>query len=213
MEIWKIIPSSNGKYSASNLGRIRSEKRTLMRVNGRKQIINEKILTPILNTKGYFKVRLNIEQGFVKNLNVHSLVAEAFLNYKFNNYDLIVNHIDGNKLNNSLTNLELVSQKENINHAWSLNLSNNNHFKKAIYINGILFNSFNDACKFLNVDRNTIAKSVKRGYYIERKQKVIYNGITYESLKYASRVLGINPKTVKKYGTVCNSIKYKIEIC
>ncbi len=63
---------------------------------------------------GYKKVILTNEKGY-KNLRIHRLVAQAFLpNFSLN---LQVNHIDGNKHNNHLNNLEMVTGKQNIAHA------------------------------------------------------------------------------------------------
>ena len=53
--------------------------------------------------------------------NVHRLVAICFVE---GDVSLTVNHIDGNKLNNVYTNLEFISAKDNIKHAWDNNLSN-----------------------------------------------------------------------------------------
>ncbi len=56
-----------------------------------------------------------------------------------------------------------------------------------------------------------VQKNIQRGYFKNKKHIVIYNNTKYPSLKEASRVLGINPKTVKKYSTVIFPEKIEIE--
>ncbi len=69
-------------------------------------------------------VRLGITGGKSELFKVHQLVATAFLNYDRSKYDrhdirsLVVDHIDGDKTNNKLDNLEVVTQAENIHRYW-----------------------------------------------------------------------------------------------
>lgn len=71
----------------------------------------QKLLKNHTLTKGYLGVSIN-----TKTIKVHRLMVQTF----FENYDpkLQVNHIDGVKTNNNINNLELVTCKENINHAY-----------------------------------------------------------------------------------------------
>lgn len=116
-EIWKDIPNYEGLYQASNLGRIKSI-RYFNHVNN--QIYpREKILKPILNEKGYCRVDLS-KSGESKRHRVHRLVAKTFLP---NPYNLLeVNHIDGNKQNNNVNNLEWCSHSYNMKEACKLGL-------------------------------------------------------------------------------------------
>jgi hypothetical protein len=101
MENWKKVPNFN-KYEASDLGNIR-------RING-------KVLKQINNGTNYMCVCL-CENGKAKRLYVHRIVAWTFLN----ELELPeVNHIDGNRQNNSLSNLEWVTRSENHIHRYNV---------------------------------------------------------------------------------------------
>ena len=102
-EIFKDVHGYEGRYKVSNLGNVIS-------VNYQNTGI-PKMLTPIKHHGGYLIVHL----GANKIRMIHTLVAESFL--PNDDGKKFVNHIDGNKHNNRLDNLEWVTTKENINHA------------------------------------------------------------------------------------------------
>lgn len=79
-----------------------------------------KIMTPSINKGGYYKVSARNKHGRL-NLLVHREVAKLFCDNK-NNLP-VVNHIDGNKLNNHSSNLEWVTVKENTDHAYEIGLN------------------------------------------------------------------------------------------
>ena len=79
---------------------------------GRVQRIDTgKILKPEVHAKGYLRVDLYDQSGNRRHMKVHRLVANAFVGNPFNKPH--INHIDGNNQNNSYTNLEWVTDKEN----------------------------------------------------------------------------------------------------
>ena len=103
-EIWKEYPA-NSDYSVSSLGRVYSNPRLSKAGHKRKGIY----LKPTLDA-GYLKVKIG-----GKNRTVHQLVAETFLGHKPCGYKLVVNHINFDGTDNRLSNLEIVTQRENAN--------------------------------------------------------------------------------------------------
>ena len=104
-EQWKPIKDYTGLYEVSNLGRIRSL--NYMKTG------EIKILKLSKNNRGYLVISLN-KNGKRKNFKVHRLVAIAFLPNP-NNLET-VNHINENKLDNRVENLEWMSYEDNINY-------------------------------------------------------------------------------------------------
>lgn len=100
-EIWVDIPKYEGYYRISSLGRIISLK------SGK-----ERILSQSINRHGYYYKVLRVK-GEWKSFLSHQLVAIAFLNHEPCGGLRVINHKDGNKLNNSISNLEIVSHREN----------------------------------------------------------------------------------------------------
>jgi len=104
-EIFKDIPNYNGKYQASNLGNIKS-------LNYNRTGV-ERCLVKTINSKGYYNVSLWMD-GIMRTRNVHQLVAETFLNHTPCGYNLIVDHIDNDSLNNNVKNLQLTTPRINV---------------------------------------------------------------------------------------------------
>lgn len=119
MEEWKDIPQYE-EYQVSNIGRIRTfNKITYTEKHGARHWKN-RILKPKIQCKkdGRKDYRVNLwKNGKPHTILISRLVAFTFLNEDINNRELTVNHINGNSIDNSLSNLEIVSLKENIQHA------------------------------------------------------------------------------------------------
>ena len=122
-EVWKDIPDFEGLYQVSNMGRVRSVDRVVTDKDGGMRKLKGKVLKPGINGRGYELVRLCNDNG-ATNKSVHRLVLEAFKPH-VNMSDLQVNHIDADKLNNHLTNLEWVTARDNMLHAYDMGLITN----------------------------------------------------------------------------------------
>ena len=128
-EVWKPVPIKEfeNSHSVSNLGRVKSNKRLIHNSKFKTKYttqMNEKILVGNLR-QGYCDVKLNNKKTF----RVHRLVALAFIPNPDNK--CCVNHKDGNKLNNNVSNLEWVTNQENMTHAKENNLlsKGKNHYR------------------------------------------------------------------------------------
>jgi vacuolar-type H+-ATPase subunit I/STV1 len=113
MEIWKPIPQYEGYYEVSNLGNVKSIEKIVefnhwITNKRHKKLNKEKILKPN-NVKGYLCVGL-YKNNMGKYFRVNRLVALAFLGQS----ELQVDHIDNDKTNNKLSNLQYLSCKENL---------------------------------------------------------------------------------------------------
>ena len=116
MEVWKKVRGYDG-YEVSDRGRVRSIDRTIQTTKGLRRykgrILNQTIAT------NYLSVMLSVK-GNQKRFTVHRLVALHFIPNPLNKEQ--VNHIDGDRLNNSASNLEWVTQSENMKHAHKIGL-------------------------------------------------------------------------------------------
>ena len=99
MEIFKNIPNYKNLYQVSNLGNVKNLRSNL-------------ILTQS-SSNGYKIVRLFDNIGKGKTFRIHQLVAMAFLNHIPNRYELVVDHINNNPLDNRLENLQLITNRLN----------------------------------------------------------------------------------------------------
>lgn len=112
-ELWKDIKGYEGLYQASNFGNIRL-------------LNNNKHLKQGILSKGYLRVTLS-KKSFLS----HRIIATTFIPNPDNKK--CVNHIDGNKLNNNVNNLEWCTHSENMQHAWDNGLHSKNHLFKSVY--------------------------------------------------------------------------------
>jgi hypothetical protein len=113
-EIWKPIAGYEDYYCVSNLGNVRSNGKKYVDAMNRVQNRKPKQLKIHVATIGYLCVDLNAN-GISKQKYIHRLIAEAFIPNPDNKPT--VNHIDGNKLNNNISNLEWNTYSENNKHA------------------------------------------------------------------------------------------------
>tara|TARA_R110000822_G_C15062977_1_gene467672 strand:- start:90 stop:587 length:498 start_codon:yes stop_codon:yes gene_type:complete len=102
-EIWKNVLGYEGIYKVSNLGKVKS----IQKWRG----TSTRILKDRFNKKGYNTVVLYKDKKS-KQITVHQLVAMSFLNHKPNGMDMQVDHIDEDKKNNKVNNLQILSLSE-----------------------------------------------------------------------------------------------------
>lgn len=99
-EDWKDITGYEGLYQVSNFGRV-------------KRLNTNRILKSAKSKGGYPYIVLS-KNGITSNKTIHRLVAKAFIPNPENKPE--VNHIDENKTNNKVSNLNWMTRKENVNH-------------------------------------------------------------------------------------------------
>ena len=118
-EVWKDIPHFPG-YQASTEGRIRSVDRMMQRRCDKTPFLRRgQVLKPIDNGNGYKSVNLVQDNDFrYRRYYIHRLVLETFTS-GHEGYQTDVNHLDGDKSNNRLENLEWCTRSENNYHAYN----------------------------------------------------------------------------------------------
>ena len=111
-EIWLPIEGYENLYEVSNLGRVRRLESFVTNKNGVKQKVPGKILKPG-TARGYLTVNLS-KNGIVRTCSIHRLVSTAFIPNSDKKFQ--VNHLDEDKTNNTVENLEWCTAKENVNY-------------------------------------------------------------------------------------------------
>lgn len=168
-EVWKPIPNYENIYEASNLGRIRTfaNKTTYTNKHGIRHW-KQRVLKQKYSSSGY-RVCL-WKDGKCKDWLVHRLIGITFLGES----SLTINHIDGNRFNNKIENLEWCSLADNIRKGFEAGLYRTQI--KVVVTNKqthekISFRSMSLACKFMN-------KSV--GYLTACKERNKYENENYK---------------------------------
>lgn len=125
IDMWKAIAGYEGIYEVSTDGLVRSVPR-LRKAKGNHTLgdkVQGRILKAQLNRKGYEKVRLYRTHEDWKQFFVHRVVAQTFIPNPENLPQ--VNHKDGDKRNNKVSNLEWITNTENMRHAYSTGVRTN----------------------------------------------------------------------------------------
>lgn len=207
-EIWKDVVGYEGYYQVSNLGRVRSLDRIAS--NGRK--IKGKILSTKVNTPPYYpRVSLSVN-GKMKLVQVHRLVAQAFVYNPDPEHKTQVGHKDESRTNNRADNLEWVTPKENSNmplHRERVSKANegkvlSTETKSKISLSqkgkykgekNPFYNKHhtNEAKKKMS----DIKKMTYQGGNHPQAKKVVCDNIVYGSAVEASKALNINRNTLK----------------
>ena len=159
-EEWRPVVGYEGRYEVSNMGRVKS-------------LPNCRRNTPMIMaldvsaSHGYVQIHLS-KNGKARCHRVHKLVMEAFTDYRSKGYVLYqeIDHIDGDKTNNALSNLRVVTHLENMRKA-HYETGINYHGRKCIDLDtGIVYENCTEAAKAIGGNRG---ESVRRVCTGERK--------------------------------------------
>jgi len=153
-EIFKPAFGYEENYEVSNTGRVKSIKR----INPRGRVVNEKFLKLVEDKSEYILAHLS-KNGIARNVRVHRLVAQTFIPNLENKPQ--VNHIDENKSNNRLDNLEWCTAKENTNFGTHNTRMSKSKHKQIVSISssGLIrfFDSVESAYKTLNLKQTSVS--------------------------------------------------------
>jgi hypothetical protein len=159
-EEWRDIEQFKGEYQISNFGRIRNYR-------------TKKVLKNYINPEGYICNSLrHSKEERTHTVRVHRLIAEAFIPNP-NNYP-IINHIDGNKQNNNIENLEWCTAQHNIQHSFDNGLQEPTNIilvgydyviAFAMYLNGFLYGEIVERLGNKVKDR-AVYQALKRKTYL-----------------------------------------------
>lgn len=143
MNEWKPVKGYEGLYEINKLGCIKSLQ---------KRNYNNTLSTRV-DRAGYRSTRL-CKNGKVIGKFIHRLLAETYIpnpeNKKF------VNHLNGDKLDNRIENLEWVTHSENMLHAYKIGLIKINSKSIVDHCTGKLFNGIKEASNFMGINRSTL---------------------------------------------------------
>lgn len=142
--------------------------------------VTGRLLKYDISNCGYARATL-CESNIPKKFSVHRLVAETFLDKPHAMY--IVNHIDGNKLNNKLSNLEWVSMSTNLQHAMDTGLSKIGSDRRSALINE---DAVHEVCKMF-CQGATRGEMLDAGIHPELKKHMVDNIRRRRTWKHVSK--------------------------
>jgi NUMOD4 motif/HNH endonuclease len=177
-EVWKDIPGYEGCYQASTFGRIKRLERLVISKTGQRTLLTELIKIPTINSSSYLTIKLSV-QDVRKSYLVHRLILITFVSNPENKKT--VNHIDGNKVNNHISNLEWATDSEQRKHAHKIGLMTNKGSKNPRSIIKLndgfeIINKHQQGatvkqlCKEYSVVGTTILKIINRQHWTTKAQ-------------------------------------------
>lgn len=151
---WVPVRGYEGLYEVNDIGEVKSLPRFTT---------SGKIMKLYHHPNGY--VYVNLCKGNVKkNVRVHKIVIEAFTDYTIgSDINVQIDHIDGDKTNNRLDNLEVVTQSENMKRAYANGLATVSGTKVIDLDTHQVFDSYSDAVKSVGGNRGEMVARVCRG--------------------------------------------------
>lgn len=152
-EIWIDVKGYEESYQVSNLGKVKSKDK-FQNIRNYTRFKKGKMLTPSPDSHGYHTVRL-YKNGIGKTHGLHVIVAMSFLNHIPVGPSIVVDHIDNNKSNNKLSNVQVISHREN--------LSKDQKNKTSKYT-GVYLNKQGKRSRWKSVIQNNRIK-IFLGYY------------------------------------------------
>ena len=168
-----------GYYEVSNFGNVRSVSRNVMYEDGRVYRYRGTRIKQHNDGRGYPMVSFNVN-GKKSSVRVHRMVAETFIDKPYSKEPLEVNHIDGNKENNRIDNLEWVTSSENTRKGYEIGLFDkarkntsermkNNHFRnKLIHV----YDKSEEEWKaYPSATKAAYSYKLSRGYFTELIRK------------------------------------------
>lgn len=178
-EIWKEIRCYEKKYEISNLGNVRSLDRKISNKRGEYFKKGQKIKKQFTTT-GYYKITL-WKDNIKKDFKVHRLVAYHFIGTPPIGKE-IINHKDGDPLNNNVKNLEWCNQRENVEHALRTGLRKSFKINKEELKKDLKIMSLKQIAEKHGTTEHTIMYNVNK-FKLQGKVRIYKTGITPEILK------------------------------
>lgn len=154
IEEWRPIEGYEGLYEVSNTGRVRSLDMYLKCKGKSYRLQKGKVLSPSKNTDGYLQVCLCCNGKYKKCL-VHRLAAQAFIPNPDNLPE--INHLDEDKTNNNVDNLEWCDRKYNLNYGSRQDKVRESKLKSGYWT---------------GLSREEYIKEYSKNYYRENKDKI-----------------------------------------
>jgi hypothetical protein len=169
-ETWKRFPLNNN-YIVSKSGNIVRIKVKEININSIERILPAKKIKGSIFDTGYLNTSIKI--GNIKrNLTYHQIIAITYLGHIPNKFKIVVDHIDNNKLNNKLSNLQLISNREN---------SSKDRINNTSNYTGVTMVCNKNIKKWTSRIKNGTKKQIYLGTFIDEKEA----GLAYKkALKY-----------------------------
>lgn len=195
-EEWKDVVGYEDVYQVSSIGRVRRKEQLVERKRQGSYVKSGQEMTPHVTPKGYMRIRLQSNKSG-KNWFIHTLVANAFIGSAPSKKHQ-VNHKDGNKLNNSVDNLEYVTPSQNLIHAYRTELRDS-MAKYVVY------------CKELDIlaiGTHSMATKVRDAGYPHVSSSGIWRCINSENVDSVHYDLHFESYTINEFRNIHSPMKH-----